>query len=70
MTLPYVNETELVMDVLRHGEHCAVLGPQALVQAVREQLAAALRTYGRGAGGAAGGGDEAGTAGAAPAATA
>lgn len=51
MKLPYVNETELVMDVLRHGAHCTVLAPPALAQAVRGQLAAALRAYGLGAGG-------------------
>jgi predicted DNA-binding transcriptional regulator YafY len=50
MKLPYVNETELVMDVLRHGAQCAVVSPAGLAQAVRGQLAAALQAYGCGAG--------------------
>jgi predicted DNA-binding transcriptional regulator YafY len=50
MKLPYVNETELVMDVLRHGAQCAVVSPAGLAQAVRDQLAAALQAYGCGAG--------------------
>jgi predicted DNA-binding transcriptional regulator YafY len=45
-----VNETELVMDVLRHGAQCAVVSPAGLAQAVRDQLAAALQAYGCGAG--------------------
>ncbi len=42
MKLPYVNETELVMDVLRHGGNVSVKTPKALVTAVNEQLRAAL----------------------------
>jgi predicted DNA-binding transcriptional regulator YafY len=33
------------MDVLRHGPHAEVLEPASLREAVREQLAAALKQY-------------------------
>ncbi len=42
MRLPFVNETELVMDVLRHGGQVRVAGPDALRAAVRTQLLAGL----------------------------
>lgn len=46
LTLPYVDETELVMDLLRQGEQVRVLAPASLQAAVRRRLAAALATYG------------------------
>ena len=46
LTLPYVDETELVMDLLRQGEQVQVLAPDSLAQAVRRRLAAALAVYG------------------------
>jgi predicted DNA-binding transcriptional regulator YafY len=46
LRLPYVDDTELVMDVLRQGEQVQVLGPPALVAAVRARLAAAAAQYG------------------------
>jgi len=45
LKLPYVDETELVMDVLRQGEQARVLAPPKLVQAVRERLEAGARQY-------------------------
>ncbi len=45
MRLPYVDDTELVMDVLRQGEQVQVLSPPALVQAVRDRIAAAGALY-------------------------
>jgi predicted DNA-binding transcriptional regulator YafY len=42
MKVPFVNETELVMDVLRHGGEVAVKSPESLVRAVDRQLRAAL----------------------------
>lgn len=45
MKLPYVDETELVMDVLRQGEQAKVLAPPGLVQAVRRRLEAGARQY-------------------------
>ena len=46
MRLPYVDDTELVMDLLRQGEQVRVLEPPALVQAVRLRLQAAAAMYG------------------------
>jgi predicted DNA-binding transcriptional regulator YafY len=46
LRLPYVDDTELVMDVLRQGEQVQVLEPPALVAAVRARLAAAAARYG------------------------
>ncbi|WP_284614460.1 helix-turn-helix transcriptional regulator [Aquabacterium humicola] len=45
LELPYVDETELVMDLLRQGEQVRVLAPASLQQAVRRRLEAALRQY-------------------------
>ena len=46
LRLPYVDDTELVMDVLRQGEQVQVVSPPALVLAVRRRLAAAAALYG------------------------
>lgn len=46
LRLPFVDATELAMDVLRHGEHVQVIAPPALRDAVRAQLQAALAAYG------------------------
>ena len=45
MDLPYGDDTELVMDLLRHGPSVEVLGPAGLRQAVRERLQEALARY-------------------------
>ena len=45
LRLPYVDDTELVMDLLRQGEQVQVLEPPALVAAVRASLAAAAALY-------------------------
>ena len=50
LRLPYVDDTELVMDVLRQGEQVRVLAPPALVTAVRARLQAAAALYDAGAG--------------------
>jgi len=42
MKLPYVSETELVMDVLRHGGQVRVVSPVSLTTAVIQQHRAAL----------------------------
>ena len=42
MRLPYTNETELVMDLLRHAGHVAVQSPPALAEAVEHRLKAGL----------------------------
>ena len=45
MTLPYVDDTELVMDLLRQGEQVRVTAPASLVQAVQARLLAASAMY-------------------------
>jgi predicted DNA-binding transcriptional regulator YafY len=45
MSLPYHQQTELVMDLLRHGENVEVLAPPELRQAVIERVAAMQRLY-------------------------
>ncbi len=45
LKLPYSNQTELVMDILRHGEHVEVLGPDSLRRAVKSALQSALARY-------------------------
>lgn len=46
LTLPYVDDTELVMDILRQGPQVQVLAPPALVAQVRRALGAARARYG------------------------
>ncbi len=46
LRLPYVEETELVMDILRQAEQVEVVHPVSLRRAVRARLAAALSLYG------------------------
>ena len=46
MRLPYVDDTELVMDLLRLGEQVRVVSPQGLQDSVKAKLAAALQSYG------------------------
>ena len=45
LTVPYSKETELVMDILRHGPDVEVLAPVSLRNRVQEQLAATLAQY-------------------------
>ena len=45
LSLPYVDETELVMDLLRQGEQVQVLAPDSLRAAVQQRLVAALAVY-------------------------
>ena len=39
LRLPYTDHRELIMDILKHGAHCEVLGPPSLRQAVAEEVA-------------------------------
>ncbi len=50
MRLPYVDETELVMDVLRQGDQVQVLAPLDLAERVKQRLLAAAGRYERGGG--------------------
>ncbi len=46
LTLPYAQETELVMDIMRHGSDVEVMAPTSLRDAVRARLLAAANRYG------------------------
>lgn len=45
MTLPYADDTELLMDLLRHGPDVQVEAPEALRTKLRERLQATLARY-------------------------
>ena len=45
MTLPYSDETEIVMDILRQGSQVTVVGPASLRKRVAAQLDAAAELY-------------------------
>jgi predicted DNA-binding transcriptional regulator YafY len=45
LRIPYRDQRELVMDVLRHGSHVRVIEPQSLIDDVKNQLAEALGRY-------------------------
>ncbi len=38
LRIPYADHRELIMDILKHGTHCEVLGPASLRQAVGEEV--------------------------------
>jgi predicted DNA-binding transcriptional regulator YafY len=46
LRLPYVDATELAMDVLRQGEQVRVVSPASLVQTVKQRLQQAAALYG------------------------
>ncbi|MDW8469229.1 MAG: WYL domain-containing protein [Burkholderiales bacterium] len=48
LRLPYRDERELVMDILRHGPEVEVVAPAALRRAVEAQLRRALERYSQG----------------------
>jgi len=45
LEIPYSDDRELIMDILRHGPEVEVLAPISLRERVSEQLSQALRTY-------------------------
>ena len=45
LSVPYSHDTELVMDVLKHGAEVEVIAPEALKQAVKKQLDQARSQY-------------------------
>jgi predicted DNA-binding transcriptional regulator YafY len=45
LRIPYRDQRELVMDILRHGPHVRVIEPQSLVEEVTSQLRGALSRY-------------------------
>ncbi|MCC7258524.1 MAG: WYL domain-containing protein [Gammaproteobacteria bacterium] len=48
LEVPYSDASELVMDILRHGEHVEVLAPAMLRRLVRDGLGRALARYDNG----------------------
>jgi predicted DNA-binding transcriptional regulator YafY len=50
LRLPYADDRELIMDILRYGADCEVLGPAKLRNAVRRELHKAAQRYGIGSG--------------------
>ncbi|MGB9577732.1 MAG: WYL domain-containing protein, partial [Halothiobacillaceae bacterium] len=45
LSLPYADERELVMDILRHGRHVVVEAPASLRKAVTDELTAMSGLY-------------------------
>jgi predicted DNA-binding transcriptional regulator YafY len=45
LRIPYADHRELIMDVLKHGEHCEVLGPPSLRAQLMEQVRAMAGKY-------------------------
>lgn len=45
LEVPYGNDTELVMDILRHGPDCEVVGPPELRDKIKQQLANTIKLY-------------------------
>jgi predicted DNA-binding transcriptional regulator YafY len=45
LKIPYSDQRELVMDILRHGPHVMVIEPRSLVDEVKSQLNGALGRY-------------------------
>ena len=43
--LPYRDDRELIMDILKHGPDVEVAGPESLREAVAGRLALALASY-------------------------
>ncbi|UCV03099.1 helix-turn-helix transcriptional regulator [Dechloromonas denitrificans] len=48
LRLPYSNDPELIMDILKYGPDCQVVGPAGLREKVGQLLLAAARRYGNG----------------------
>ncbi len=46
LRLPYSNDPELIMDILKYGPDCEVLGPEELRKKVADLLKAAVGRYG------------------------
>ena len=46
LKLPYVEDTELLMDLLRHGNEVEVLAPPSLREKIGQRLRAAAAVYG------------------------
>lgn len=47
LDIPYADHRELLMDILKHGRHCEVLGPEGLREAVTCEIATLQDLYGK-----------------------
>ena len=45
LSIPYADHRELIMDILKHGAHCEVLGPPGLRQTVTGEIEKMLKKY-------------------------
>ncbi len=45
LTLPYADDRELIMDILKYGADCSVVSPPELVERVRAEVARLARLY-------------------------
>jgi predicted DNA-binding transcriptional regulator YafY len=45
LQVPYADATELVMDILRHGDSVQVAGDKALAAVIAQRLASAAAQY-------------------------
>ena len=43
--MPYSDDRELLMDILKYGADCAVVGPPALRERVRAEIAKSGASY-------------------------
>lgn len=48
LDIPYADHRELLMDILKHGRHCEVLGPEDLREVVTSEIATLRELYGQG----------------------
>ena len=46
LRVPFSQTPELVMDILRHGQHCEVIAPPGLREAVQQEHLSAARLNG------------------------
>ena len=44
--VPYTDDRELIMDIMKYGSDCEVIGPEALRARVAAEFAAGLARYG------------------------
>ena len=45
LEVPYADHRELLMDILKHGRHCQVLGPESLRAVVAEEIRQLVDVY-------------------------
>lgn len=45
LRVPYADDRELIMDIMKYGSHCTVVEPEALRQRVADEISASLKHY-------------------------